>query len=117
MRSSLLICSLLLISVIVMMAQDTGAAGQGNTGQSQGTPVQATPVPQIPADQNTIRNNPYGDLMRGMEQRQGEERGPAESALPQEQTQFQLYVAQSLGSILPIYGASFFTRVPSTFAP
>jgi polysaccharide export outer membrane protein len=32
-------------------------------------------------------------------------------------TEFQLYVQSSVGSLLPIYGARLFDRVPSTFAP
>ncbi len=37
--------------------------------------------------------------------------------LPSELTGFQRLVAASLGRVLPIYGASLFTDVPSTFAP
>ena len=50
--------------------------------------------------------------------------GPAESALPPPEapgaeatTDFQRFVASSIGQVLPIFGASLFERVPTTFAP
>ncbi len=50
--------------------------------------------------------------------------GPAEAAPPPPEapqteapTDFQRFVASSIGEILPIFGASLFERVPTTFAP
>ena len=42
---------------------------------------------------------------------------PSETAKPRALTDFQLFVAASLGRVLPIYGASLFDNVPTTFAP
>jgi protein involved in polysaccharide export with SLBB domain len=43
---------------------------------------------------------------------------PYQPPLPPEPlTEFQKFVASSVGQILPIYGANLFRRVPSTFAP
>ena len=50
--------------------------------------------------------------------------GPAEAAPPPPEapgaeapTDFQRFVASSIGQVLPLFGASLFERVPSTFAP
>jgi len=50
--------------------------------------------------------------------RQPGQRLPAQETLPPEPlTEFQKFVASTIGQVLPIYGASLFRRVPSTFAP
>ena len=41
----------------------------------------------------------------------------AENRVKEPLTEFQRYVAASVGQILPIYGASLFEQVPATFAP
>ncbi len=45
------------------------------------------------------------------------ETAPLLPEAPEEPTDFQRFVASSIGQILPIFGASLFDRVPSTFAP
>jgi protein involved in polysaccharide export with SLBB domain len=42
---------------------------------------------------------------------------PAEAPVADAATDFQRFVASSIGQVLPIFGASLFDRVPSTFAP
>jgi protein involved in polysaccharide export with SLBB domain len=51
--------------------------------------------------------------------RQATARNQAQQALlpPEPLTEFQKFVASTTGQILPIYGASLFRHVPSTFAP
>jgi len=50
--------------------------------------------------------------------RQPGQRLPVQETLPPEPlTEFQKFVASTIGQVLPIYGASLFRRVPSTFAP
>ena len=41
----------------------------------------------------------------------------AETLLPEPPTEFQLFVAASIGRVLPLFGAELFENVPSTFAP
>jgi protein involved in polysaccharide export with SLBB domain len=126
MRKFLLVCALAVLWVSVpATAQDTGAgsgaglSGQGTQGQNQQSmPIPMLPVPQVPTDQNTIRNNPYDELIRAQQmQQQGAQLVGPSFGLPQEQSQFQLFIAESLGQMLPIYGHNFFSKVPSTFAP
>lgn len=126
MRKSLLICTLLLLLAATLApAQNTGTGAGGSQstqGQDQGQgqqsmPTPQIPIPQLPVDQNTIRNNPYEDWLRAQQQRQGEQTITQGLAVPEEQTQFQKFVGDSLGQILPIYGRSFFSTVPTTFAP
>ena len=126
MRKFLLVCTLMVLwAATSATAQDTGAGlgGQNTQGQDQSQgqqqlPVPQMPLPQLPTDQNTIRNNPYEELIRAQQQQQ---QGAPVTApglgLPQEQSQFQMFVAESLGQVLPIYGRNFFATVPSTFAP
>ncbi len=42
---------------------------------------------------------------------------PAKPAVPEPPTEFQRFAAASVGHVLPIFGASLFERVPTTFAP
>ena len=39
------------------------------------------------------------------------------AAPPQSATEFQRFAASSVGEVLPIFGASLFEHVPTTFAP
>jgi hypothetical protein len=42
---------------------------------------------------------------------------PAQAVAAEPPSEFQRFVASSVGRILPIFGASLFERVPTTFAP
>lgn len=99
------------------LAQDQSGQGDTGQGQSQSVPISQTPLQQITPDQNTIRNNPYEEMMRQMGQRSDNQQGMNTIGLPGEQSQFQKYVADSLGQSLPVFGTSFFLQVPTTFAP
>ena len=54
---------------------------------------------------------------RSQDSRFGRQTGPGVPESPVQLTSFQRLVAASVGRVLPIYGASLFTNVPSTFAP
>ncbi len=73
----------------------------GMYGPSAGMYAPSTTIPAI-SDQRASQM-PY--------------RGMPEPPVKEPLTEFQRYVAASLGQVLPIYGASLFERVPATFAP
>jgi polysaccharide export outer membrane protein len=119
-----LLVVLLFGTALILTAQ--GLPGQAVPQQSETQLQQSLPVPQLqmpqnPSTQNTIRNNPYDELMRTQQQQQQQQQlgqqPPMASAVPEEPTQFQKFIAESLGRVLPIYGRDFFLNVPTTFAP
>ena len=85
---------------------------EGTTG-SGGMPLpSADPrVPLKPSDPNSLESAPGRDRLPGLP----ETMAVPETAAPV--TEFQEFVASSLGRKLPIYGHSLFDRVPTTFAP
>jgi protein involved in polysaccharide export with SLBB domain len=98
-----------------------------STSECSGQAQQATTpllTPQtrstLPGEYGAQSTNPI-DNYSDVEQlsRQSTMRNQAQQApLPPEPlTEFQKFVASTTGQILPIYGASLFRRVPSTFAP
>ena len=90
----------------------TPAPKEGTTG-SGGMPLpSADPrVPLKPSDPNSLESAPGRDRLPGLP----ETMAVPETAAPV--TEFQEFVASSLGRKLPIYGHSLFDRVPTTFAP
>jgi polysaccharide export outer membrane protein len=85
---------------------------EGTTG-SGGMPLpSADPrVPLKPSDPNSLESTPGKDRLPGLP----ETMAVPETAAPW--SEFQEFVASSLGRKLPIYGHSLFDRVPTTFAP
>jgi protein involved in polysaccharide export with SLBB domain len=85
---------------------------EGTTG-SGGMPLpSADPrVPLKPSDPNSLESTPSKDRLPGLP----ETMAVPETAAPW--SEFQEFVASSLGRKLPIYGHSLFDRVPTTFAP
>jgi polysaccharide export outer membrane protein len=85
---------------------------EGTTG-SGGMPLpSADPrVPLKPSDPNSLESAPGKDRLPGLP----ETMAVPETAAPW--SEFQEFVASSLGRKLPIYGHSLFDRVPTTFAP
>ena len=62
-------------------------------------------------------NGNYSDIEQLS--RQGTNRNPSEFGVlpPEPLTEFQNFVVSTSGRSLPVYGAEFFRRIPSTFAP
>ncbi|HEY6444929.1 MAG TPA: SLBB domain-containing protein [Acidobacteriaceae bacterium] len=84
----------------------------------QGTPVyQGVPPITSGSLTNQIPQNPsYNDNERLLRQNPGRFQMP-QTLPPEPLTEFQKFVASTTGQVLPIYGASLFRQVPSTFAP
>lgn len=103
-------------------APDTQDQTQNQTPQSQaGQPQQGTSLPPIqrsPLGRPFITNiTPAQELAE-----QGKNLGknsikPEVTVPPEPDTEFQEFVANSLGIKLPIFGQNLFENVPSTFAP
>src|SRR6266853_2246260 len=74
-----------------------------------------SPVPSIVSGPEAISD--ATKPVRPSAQRGKPEPPPQLQAPPQPPTEFQLMVADSVGQMLPIYGASLFRQPPSTFAP
>jgi protein involved in polysaccharide export with SLBB domain len=84
-------------------------------GQTQQETMPLT-APQTSAS-SQIPNRSYSDI-ESLSQRPSQQNQKQQGLLPPEPlTEFQKFVASTSGQILPIYGASLFSRVPSTFAP
>jgi len=81
------------------------------------TPQTRSTLPGEYSAQSGSPNGNYSDVERLS--RQATARNQAQQALlpPEPLTEFQKFVASTTGQILPIYGASLFRHVPSTFAP
>jgi protein involved in polysaccharide export with SLBB domain len=68
-------------------------------------------------DQSRNPSNNYSDT-ESLSRQQPNRNQPQPVKLPPEPpTEFQRFVASTIGQVLPIYGASLFGSVPSTFAP
>ncbi len=96
--------------------QDSQQQQMRNAAQPEPTAPSATVTPTGPrtlVQQDATQPN---NQANGQQQYQQQQRQPVQE-LPSELTGFQRLVAASLGRVLPIYGASLFTDVPSTFAP
>ncbi len=85
------------------------------------------PGPYNPAMQNTLPgqsapgsqrlSNTYNDLELWNRQQAMRNRMQQTALPPEPLTEFQKFVASTTGQVLPIYSASLFRSVPSTFAP
>src|SRR6267154_1664711 len=84
-----------------------------STGSQQSPTL--SPVPSIVSGPEAISD--ATKPVRPSAQRGKPEPPPQLQAPPQPPTEFQLMVADSVGQMLPIYGASLFRQPPSTFAP
>ena len=94
---------------------------------SAASPTTAAPVPQSPvvvqvqeqasAPANVPRGSSEASLPNKEKENEREKNKEKENAKKVELTDFQKLVESSLGQVLPIYGASLFEDVPSTFAP
>ncbi len=133
-----LVVVLCLTVVIQAGAQDTYPGNPQNPGttpdcsdpllanSSQCTAQNQTPLsPNLPATQSGSQNSGTTPLSFNYTDNENYSRQPALrqqqpgqfSILPEPLTEFQKFVASTTGQVLPIYGASLFRQVPSTFAP
>ncbi len=74
----------------------------------------------LPDDFSTLTRNPagnYSDIEQWSQQNSPPNQIRQTRLPPEPLTELQKFVASTTGQILPIYGASLFRRVPSTFAP
>ncbi len=71
---------------------------------------------QYGAPTQNLRNN-YTDIESLTQQGYGRNQAAPTMLPPEPLTEFQKFVASTTGQVLPIYGATLFRRVPSTFAP
>src|SRR5271166_3978599 len=115
-------CWVLLSSILLFLCWVTAAAmpqtGTGPSSASTGaSPAQSgVPSPPTAAPPSQIQppEQPKAPAESTAKSRQRVTQ-PAPKTL--ELTDFQQFAAQSLGYVLPIYGASLFNNVPTTFAP
>lgn len=103
-----------------LLANSSQCAGQtqGYPGQNQG--YSST----FPAGPGSAVNPPGGQLNPNFNYtdnenlvRQLASRNAQQIVPPEPLTDFQKFVASTTGQVLPVYGATLFRRVPSTFAP
>ena len=98
-----------------------------NTPQCSGqTQEESSPLLQqqtrsaTPEERGTQSQSPnynYSDTENLSRQPSGRNQPSAVALQPEPLTEFQKFVASTVGQVLPIYGADLFRRVPSTFAP
>jgi protein involved in polysaccharide export with SLBB domain len=98
-----------------LLANTSQCSGQTSEDTS---PLQQQTRSAMPEDRGTQSpNSNYSDTETLSRQTSGRNQ-PQTARLPLEPlTEFQKFVASTNGQVLPIYGASLFRRVPSTFAP
>ncbi|MGA2038120.1 MAG: SLBB domain-containing protein [Bryobacteraceae bacterium] len=135
----LLVLALLAVCGTTVLAQDTGDAQDTDAAQVLGaTPVQAGKctgplgflLPECQAGRSSSADVPAPPRSAGGSRvaaniRTGSagsaetrvEAAPLPPEPPPPPNEFQRFVASSIGEILPIFGASLFERVPTTFAP
>lgn len=110
-----------LVSTIPMLAQAPALPWQTATPPAN-YPVPVPSWPTTPDDQRSNRNPqntaPQDDRTRMTQYPEMQpERPAAAKSQPDKLTEFQQLVAATTGSQLPIFGASLFGNVPTTFAP
>ena len=114
-RSAIVLVLLNCIPAITTAQSQDPQNPQSQTGESQATPV---PVVQpSPLGRPHITNvSPTQELT---EQGKTSQRNSAQAAMlpPEPDTEFQQFVANTLGIELPFFGQNLFENVPSTFAP
>jgi protein involved in polysaccharide export with SLBB domain len=108
------------------MGNDCPAA-PGNSGGNAnpmpfraGDPAATAPRPEetLPGNNSNSNNNSNEELGQNQPVPHPKWAFPGKTdAIPEPPTEFQDFVASSVGRMLPIYGYSLFDRVPTTFAP
>ena len=113
-QSWVLLLSILLFSAAAALPQ----SGTGSSTSSAAPAAGQTSVPSVPSAATTPQipqPEQSKTAAEGTAKSQTNPRQLAPKTL--ELTDFQQFVAQSLGYVLPIYGASLFDNAPTTFAP
>jgi polysaccharide biosynthesis/export protein len=111
------------LALILVFSQATYGMGQNPTVQAKcppgdsSTACAATQTPAAAPPQNPVVLLEDGHAMTPANVPSGAAVQPANREKKEELTDFQLLVESSLGQALPIYGASLFQNVPTTFAP
>jgi len=118
------------LSLVLIVSQVAYGAPQRSAGQAMNTAAQAsssaqpsatTPVAQPAQAPVILQQQPEtaeeGQAKEAKAQKSPQAVPPASPVRNIELTGFQLMVESSIGQVLPIYGASLFGNVPSTFAP
>jgi len=112
-QSWVLLLSILLFSAEAAWPQNgTGPSTSGaasDAGQASVPSVSSTTTPQVPQPES----NKATSESAAKSQTSARQLAPKTLEL----TDFQQFVSQSLGYVLPIYGAGLFDNVPTTFAP
>src|SRR6185437_2801244 len=94
---------------------DPTMAGSPQCGGGQGLTPGAS---QFPGAGTTTPQAGHVPTFTDLQRQGAQNQGPGTIPLPPEPlTEFQKFVASTTGQVLPIYGASLFQNVPSTFAP
>ena len=95
-------------------AQNTDESGQYSLG---GSPLRTSAAP-LSGGPQTAPGQTYSDQESQSRQSLTRNRALGRTPLPPEPlTEFQRFVASTVGQVLPIFGANLFHDVPSTFAP
>jgi protein involved in polysaccharide export with SLBB domain len=101
------------------LANSPQCSGQGsqdlNSPMSQ--PQSGASVPNPYGNQQQNPNSNYTDVERLAQQANGRSFSQQTITPPEPLTEFQQFVASTTSQVLPIYGASLFRNVPSTFSP
>lgn len=109
-RFWVLLLSIFLFVAEVVVSQTGVAQAAAATGQASATPVPPSATPsQAPQPEQPKAPSEGASKAR--------QTTPQASPKTLELTDFQQFVSQSLGYVLPIYGASLFGNAPTTFAP
>jgi len=112
-QSWVILLSILLFSAAAAWPQSgTGPSTSGaasDAGQASVPSVSSTTTPQVPQPES----NKATSESAAKSQTSARQLAPKTLEL----TDFQQFVSQSLGYVLPIYGAGLFDNVPTTFAP
>jgi protein involved in polysaccharide export with SLBB domain len=87
------------------------------TGQNQNDSIAPTNLQTRQSPSPSPANGNYQDIESLSRQSNGRYQTPQRVTPPEPPTDFQRFVTSTTGQSLPIYGASLFRNVPSTFAP
>jgi hypothetical protein len=97
-----------------------GLDGVDGYGGLDGYGPARAPMMRIPGAGQQLPPGYYSDTYPNPRDRRGGAapyRMPPRYDRPEPLTEFQRYVAASIGQVLPVFGASLFRRVPASFAP
>src|SRR5580700_4833534 len=103
---------MLLLFLLLCLAEV--APSQASPGTALSNPAQAVEPPTVTTP---VRAQPEQSKAPEEVSPKSRQTSSQPSSKPLELTDFQQFAAQSLGYVLPIYGAALFDNVPTTFAP